>query len=70
MPDCWLAVSLYPEDPVTGQLDQGFSWFSLVIEQILSLYPNPTAPLASHAAIPMVTSTFRPNEVLPMSYKN
>jgi hypothetical protein len=25
MPDCWLEVSLHPEDLATGQLDQGFS---------------------------------------------
>jgi hypothetical protein len=23
MPDCWLKVSLHPEGPATGQLDQG-----------------------------------------------
>jgi hypothetical protein len=27
MPDCWLEVSLHP----TGQLDQGFPWFSLTL---------------------------------------
>jgi hypothetical protein len=40
MPDCWLEVSLHPEGPATGQLDQGFPWFSLATEQILSWYPN------------------------------
>jgi hypothetical protein len=35
MPVCWLEVSLHPEGPATGQLDQGFSWFSLVPEQML-----------------------------------
>jgi hypothetical protein len=29
-----------PEGPATGQLDQGFQWFSLVPEQMLSWYPN------------------------------
>jgi hypothetical protein len=24
MPDCWLEVSLHPEGPVIGQLEQGF----------------------------------------------
>jgi hypothetical protein len=36
MPDCWLEVSLHPEGPATGHLDQGFPWFSLVPEQMLS----------------------------------
>jgi hypothetical protein len=42
MPDCWLEVSLHPEGPATGQLDQGFPWLSLVPEQTLSWYPNST----------------------------
>jgi hypothetical protein len=29
MLDCWLEVSLHPEGPATGQLQQGFPWFSL-----------------------------------------
>jgi hypothetical protein len=33
---------LHPEGPETGQLDQGFPWFSLVPEQMLSWYPNST----------------------------
>jgi hypothetical protein len=33
---------LHSEGPATGQLDQGFQWFSLVPEQMLSLYPNAT----------------------------
>jgi hypothetical protein len=40
--DCWLEVSLHLEGPATGQLDQGFPWFSLVPEQMLSWYPNST----------------------------
>jgi hypothetical protein len=36
VPDCWLEVGLHPEGPATGQLDQGFPWFSLVPEQMLS----------------------------------
>jgi hypothetical protein len=42
MSDCWLEVSLHPEGPATGQLYQGFPWFSLVPEQMLSWYPNST----------------------------
>jgi hypothetical protein len=42
MPDCWLEVSLHPEGPVTGQLDQGFLRFSSVPEQMRSFYPNST----------------------------
>jgi hypothetical protein len=30
---------LLPEGPATGQLDQGFPWFSLVPKQMLSWYP-------------------------------
>jgi hypothetical protein len=33
---------LHSEGPATGQLDQGFPWFSLVPEQMLSWYPNST----------------------------
>jgi hypothetical protein len=40
MPDCWLELSLHLESPVTGQLDQGFPWFSLVPKQMLSWYPD------------------------------
>jgi hypothetical protein len=41
MSNCWLEVSLHPEGPAAGQLDQGFLWFSLVLEQMLSWYPIP-----------------------------
>jgi hypothetical protein len=36
--------SLNPEGPATGQLDQGFPWFSSVLEQMLSWCPNSTLP--------------------------
>jgi hypothetical protein len=42
VPDRWLEVSLHPEGPATGQLDQGFPWFTLVPEQMLSWYQNST----------------------------
>jgi hypothetical protein len=32
-PDCWLQVSLHPKGPPTGEIDQGFPWFSVVLEQ-------------------------------------
>jgi hypothetical protein len=35
-------ISLHSEGPATGQLDQGFPWFSLVPERVLSWYPNCT----------------------------
>jgi hypothetical protein len=36
MPDRWLEVSLYPEGPANGQFDQGYQWFCLVPEKVLS----------------------------------
>jgi hypothetical protein len=33
---------LHPEGLATGQLSQGFPWFSSVLEQMLSWYPNST----------------------------
>jgi hypothetical protein len=51
-PDCWLEVSLHPEGPSTSQLDEGFPWFSLVPEQMLSWYPNSTL----HCMFPMQPS--------------
>jgi hypothetical protein len=30
----------HPEGLTTGQLDQGYPWFSLVSEKMLSWYPN------------------------------
>jgi hypothetical protein len=41
MPDCWGC-------PATGQLDQGFPWFSSVLEQILRWYPNSTLHCLLH----------------------
>jgi hypothetical protein len=60
MLDCWLEVSLHPEGPATGQLDQGFQWFSLVPEQLLSWYPNSTLPNASNAALQIITLKISP----------
>jgi hypothetical protein len=46
---------LHLEGPATGQLDQGFPWFSLVPVQIAELVPKFHVALhASHAALPMV----------------
>jgi hypothetical protein len=52
MTDYWLDVSLYQEGPATGKLDQGFPWFSLVEEHMLSWYPNSTL----HCMLPMQLS--------------
>jgi hypothetical protein len=46
-PDCWLEVSLHPEGPATGQLEQGF-WFSWIPEQMLSWYQNSTLHYLLH----------------------
>jgi hypothetical protein len=35
-----LARSLYPEGPVTGHLDTGFSWFPCVYKRMLRWFPN------------------------------
>jgi hypothetical protein len=43
---------LHSEGPATVQLDQGFPWFSLVPEQMLSWYPNSTL----HYMLPMQPS--------------
>jgi hypothetical protein len=40
MPNCWLEVSLHPEGPATGQLDQDFPRLSLVSEQTLNWNQN------------------------------
>jgi hypothetical protein len=67
MLDCWLEVSLHPEGHATGQLNQVFPWFSSVLEQMLSWYPEFHVALhASHVVLPLVTSKFRPNVALPM----
>jgi hypothetical protein len=59
MPDCWPEVSLHPEGPATGQLDQGFPWSSLALELILCWYPKSHVALhASHAALPMLDQNF------------
>jgi hypothetical protein len=47
---------LHSECRETGQFDEGFPWFSLVPEQMLSWYRNIHVALhASHAALLMVT---------------
>jgi hypothetical protein len=48
MPDCWLEVSLHSEGPATDQFDQGFPWFSSILEQMLRWYPNSTLHCMLH----------------------
>jgi hypothetical protein len=43
---------LHSEGPATGQLDQGFPWFSSVPEQMLGWYPHSTL----HCMLPMKPS--------------
>jgi hypothetical protein len=58
----WVYISQKTIFLIVGQLDQGFPWFSLVPEQILSWYPKfHVALYASHAALPRVISKFSPN---------
>jgi hypothetical protein len=46
-----LEVSLHPEYPTTGQLDQGFPQFPSVLELILSWYTNSTLHCMLHMQI-------------------
>jgi hypothetical protein len=48
----YLNAGLHPKVPETGQLDQGFPWFSSVLEQMLIWYPNCTL----HCILHMQTS--------------
>jgi hypothetical protein len=52
MPDHWLEVSLHPVGPAPGQLDQGFPWFSSVLEQILELVPKCHVALLASRSVP------------------
>jgi hypothetical protein len=58
MPDCWLEITLHLEGTATGQLDQGFPWFSLSPEEMLSWYPN--SKLHCRRPPPMVTLKISP----------
>jgi hypothetical protein len=63
--DCWLEVSLHPQVPATGQLDQGFYVVFLGPRANAELVPAfRVILLASHAALPMVTSKFSPYAAL------
>jgi hypothetical protein len=53
--------SLHYEGPASGQLDQGFPWFSSIPEQMLSWYPNSTLHF-THMS-PKVSPKFRLNAV-------
>jgi hypothetical protein len=58
MINCWLEVSLHPECPATGQLDQSFRWFSRANAELVPKFH--VALHASHAALPMVTLRISP----------
>jgi hypothetical protein len=62
IPNCWLEVSLHPEGPATGQINQGFPWFSLVPEQMQSWCQDSTlhCMCTSYADLPMVTLEISP----------
>jgi hypothetical protein len=49
---CWLEVSCIRKVLRPANSDQGFPWFSLVPEQMLSWYPNSTL----HCMLPMQPS--------------
>jgi hypothetical protein len=67
MPDCWLEVRTHPEGPATGQHDQGFPWFSSILRANYELVPKFHVALhASHAALLILTSKFRPSVASPM----
>jgi hypothetical protein len=53
-------VSLHTEGPAISQVEQGFPWFSSVLDQMLSWFSN-----ASRAAFSMLTSKCHPNLALP-----
>jgi hypothetical protein len=56
-----MEVGLHPEGPATGQLDQGFTWFSSVLQHMVQLVPKfHVALYASCAAFPKETSKFSP----------
>jgi len=58
LPDCWflvagmLARSQYPEDPATGHLRKGFSWFRCVYKRELRWFPRLQVVIASFSCSP------------------
>jgi hypothetical protein len=56
MPDYWPEVSLHTEGLVTGQLNQGSPWFSLVSEQMLSWYRNSMLHCMLHMQPPQMVT--------------
>jgi hypothetical protein len=68
---CRLEVSLHPEGPATGQLDQGFSMVFLGPRENTELVPKFHVALhVSHAALPMVTLKISPctNVILTLDF--
>jgi hypothetical protein len=66
MVDCWLEVSTHPEGPATGQIDQGFPWFSSVLGASVELVTQFHVTLhACHAALLTLTTNCRPSVASP-----